>query len=90
MWIHHPDTQTVTSPGFCLDVAGNATANFSKLEIWDCIPNGGAQMFQLRSDGSVYNPQSGRCLDVNQGTHDVATLQLYDCIGGDAQRFTLN
>lgn len=89
-WIYHADTQTVTSLGFCLDVAGNATANLSKLEIWDCLPGGGAQKFVFRADGTVFNPQSGRCLDVNQGTHDVATLQLYDCIGGDAQHFTLN
>ena len=89
-WVYHPNTQTVTSLGLCLDVAGNGTTNFSKLEIWDCIPNGEAQKFVFRPDGTVFNPQSARCLDINQGTHDAVTLQLYDCIGGDAQHFTLN
>ncbi len=88
-WVYHRDTQTVTSLGLCLDIDRNATANFSKLQVYTCN-NAGGQKWLFRADESVFNPQSGRCLDIPQGQHDRQTLQIYDCIGGDAQRFTLN
>jgi hypothetical protein len=35
-----------------------------------------------RSDGSLYNPQSGRCLDDPAGNTASGTqLQIYDCNG---------
>jgi hypothetical protein len=46
----------------CLELVGNGTANFAKVEPWGCNGVGG-QQWVARSDGSLYNPQSGRCLD---------------------------
>ncbi len=49
----------------CLPSAG--TANGTPVQLWDC--NGtGAQTWQPRSDGSLFNPQSGRCLDDPNGS----------------------
>jgi hypothetical protein len=44
----------------CLDIVGNGTANGTQVQIYDC--NGGAnQVRALQLDGSIKNPQSGRC-----------------------------
>jgi hypothetical protein len=53
---------TVRSFGKCLDIQGNGTANVTKVQLWDCDGAGG-QQWVARADGSLYNPQSGRCLD---------------------------
>ena len=93
-WSYNPSTQKLTSQGLCLDIDGNATANGSKLEVYTCNSAGG-QIWQFRPDGGgyqyeLYNPQSGRCLDIPSAKTDKETLQIYDCIGGNAQHYTLN
>ena len=48
-------------------------------------------LFQHDKNGSVqlYNPTSGRCLDTpNSSTADGVALQIYNCNGSIAQRFT--
>ncbi len=53
---------TLRIAGKCLDIIGSGTANGPKVQIYDC--NGGAnQKWALQVDGSILNPQSGRCLD---------------------------
>jgi hypothetical protein len=43
-----------------------------------------------RSDGSICNPQSGRCLDDPNGvTTDYTQLQIYDCNGLLPQQWTM-
>ncbi|MCX5215312.1 ricin-type beta-trefoil lectin domain protein [Kitasatospora sp. NBC_00240] len=43
-----------------------------------------------RTDGTLLNPRSGRCLDDNGGKQQPGdTLQIWDCDGTTAQRFTL-
>lgn len=70
-------------------MAVNGTANGTPTQLWDC--NGtGAQTWVTRSDGTLFNPQSGRCLDDSgnkQQPGDI--LQIWDCNGTTAQRFTL-
>ena len=70
----------------CLDAAG--TGNGSAVQIYAC--NGQAnQQWNVNSNGTISNVQSGRCLDV-WGTGNGQQVQLYDCHGQANQRFTLS
>ena len=63
-------------------MAGGSTANNALVQLWTC--NGtGAQTWQVNSNGTITNPQSGRCLDAaGEGTTDGTAIQIYDCYGG--------
>ncbi|BBA96854.1 putative alpha-L-arabinofuranosidase B domain protein [Actinacidiphila reveromycinica] len=88
-WTHHTNG-SLSTIGRCLDINGNGTAAGTKVELWDCNGVGG-QVWQQRSDGSLYNPQSGRCLDSPSGaTANGTRLQIWDCNGTAAQKFTLH
>ena len=47
---------------------GDGTANGTQVELWDCNGGGGQQWVQ-QADGSLRNPQSGRCLDSPERHH---------------------
>ena len=48
--------------GKCMDINGGGTADGTTVDLYD--GNGtAAQVFIPQSNGSLYNPQSGRCLD---------------------------
>ena len=69
---------------------GNGTANGTLLELWDCNGVGGQKWVQ-QADGSLKNPQSGRCIDSPSGaTANGTRLQIYDCNGSAAQKFSVN
>ncbi|NDZ79350.1 alpha-L-arabinofuranosidase [Streptomyces sp. SID10853] len=88
-WTHHSNG-SLSTIGRCLDIEGNGTANGTLVELWDCNGVGG-QVWQQRSDGSLFNPQSGRCLDSPDGaTANGTHLRIWDCNGAAAQKFTLN
>ncbi|WP_435178825.1 arabinofuranosidase catalytic domain-containing protein [Actinacidiphila sp. bgisy145] len=88
-WVHNPDNSLETL-GRCLDIAGNGTADGTKVQLWDCNGVGG-QVWVQQSDGSLLNPQSGRCLDSPSGaTANGTRLQIWDCNGANAQKFHLN
>ncbi|WP_406141861.1 arabinofuranosidase catalytic domain-containing protein [Streptomyces sp. NBC_01089] len=88
-WTHHSNG-SLSTIGRCLDIDGNGTANGTQVELWDCNGVGG-QVWQQRSDGSLFNPQSGRCLDSPDGaTANGTHLRIWDCNGAAAQKFTLN
>jgi hypothetical protein len=63
------------------------TANNTKVELWTC--NGsGAQQWYAPGDGTLRNPQSGRCLDAaGGGTADGTRLIIWDCQGGPNQQW---
>ncbi|MFC0844232.1 RICIN domain-containing protein [Streptomyces noboritoensis] len=49
-----------------------------------------AQAWQPTANGSLLNPQSGLCLDdPGSSTTDGTQLQIYDCNGTNAQKWTL-
>lgn len=78
---------TLQAYGRCLDVAGNGTASGTPVQLFSC--NGGAnQQWVLASDGTIVNPQSGKCLDVPAGEVG-SQLQLFDCHGASNQQFTV-
>jgi len=69
--------------GKCLDVAGGATANGTKIQLYTC--NGtAAQTWSVTSNGPV--KALGKCLDVTGGaTVNGTKAQLYDCNSSGAQ-----
>ncbi|MCL6667832.1 arabinofuranosidase catalytic domain-containing protein, partial [Streptomyces panaciradicis] len=64
-WTHNPDG-SLSTLGRCLDIENNGTTGGAKLELWDCNGVGGQKWVQ-QADGSLRNPQSGRCLDSPSG-----------------------
>ncbi|MFE9563051.1 ricin-type beta-trefoil lectin domain protein, partial [Streptomyces sp. NPDC006487] len=77
--------------GKCVNAANAGTGNTTPLVLWTC---GGtptpAQIFVPRADGSLYNPVSGRCVDLgNFDTTPGHQLWLFDCNRSDAQRWTI-
>ncbi|MFF7994612.1 glycoside hydrolase family 3 C-terminal domain-containing protein [Kitasatospora xanthocidica] len=79
---------TVQALSKCLDVNGAGTANGTKVQLYTCN-NTGAQNWQPRADGSLVNPNSGKCLD-DTGFGPAGTqLELWDCWGGSNQRWNL-
>ena len=77
------------APAYAGSVSAAVAANFTKVELWDCNGVGG-QQWVPRADGSLFNPQSGRCLDDPQGvTSNQTQLQIYDCNGQWTQVWNL-
>ncbi|MCW6008229.1 RICIN domain-containing protein [Micromonospora sp. CPCC 205371] len=79
--------QTLQVLGKCLDVPANSGAG-TRVRIWDC--NGGAhQQWNLNSNGTISNAQSGLCLDVNgAGTANGTAVVVWSCHTGANQRWT--
>jgi len=77
-WTVEPDG-TVRVFGKCLDVYHSGTANGTAVDLLSC--NGtGAQQWQPRADGTLLNPQSGRCLtDPGDNAQNGTKLVLFDC-----------
>ncbi len=59
------------------------------MQLWDC--NGsGCEQWRHQADGSLLNPQPGRCLDIPSGaTANGTHLQIYDCNGLGTQKWNL-
>ncbi|MEU8235610.1 ricin-type beta-trefoil lectin domain protein [Actinoplanes sp. NPDC048967] len=72
--------------GKCLDVAPNAAAG-TRVQIWDC--NGGAnQQWNVNSNGTVSNAQTGLCLDVTgAGTANGTAVVVWGCHTAANQRW---
>jgi hypothetical protein len=81
-----------TNSGDCLDVATSDTTgwtapNNTPIQLRPCAgtPN---QQWVLRSNNSLYNPSSGRCLDdPGSSTTPGAKLQVYTCNNSTAQQW---
>jgi chitinase len=70
----------------CVDVAGAATANGTKVDLYTC--NGTSAQLWTHS-GNTFQAL-GKCLDVTAaGTANGTTIQLYDCNGTAAQAWTV-
>jgi len=77
--------------GKCMEIAGGNTADFTRVQIWDCNGTSGQQWASaaVGVPGPVKNV-SGKCLDAAYGSSADGTLvQLYTCTGGAAQQWTL-
>ena len=77
----------LTTMGMCLDIAGGATTNGTKLQLHNCT-GAAAQVWVANAGGTLSNPQSGRCVDSPSGsTANGTRLQIWDCNGASAQNF---
>lgn len=79
----NPNGTITTSPNssttLCLDNQGSVAADNNPVQWWAC--NGtGAQQWEFRDDGSIYNPGSNRCLN-NAGNNPAndAPLGIWSC-----------
>ncbi|RKE22164.1 ricin-type beta-trefoil lectin protein [Streptomyces sp. TLI_171] len=74
--------------GRCIGTVGGRSNDGTQLELQDCA-SVASQMWEFRSDGSVH--ALGRCMDVAWASvSSGAAIQLVNCNGGSAQRFTLD
>ena len=72
--------------GKCLDVAGNAQQDGTKVQLYTC--NGGASQ-QWREEGTALVSAGGFCLDVtNDDSDDRTPLQIWDCSGAPNQQWS--
>src|SRR5690606_22375254 len=86
--IHHADgTISLAHNHDCVDVASSSTETGATIWMYPC--NGtGAQAWIQQPDGSLKNPQSGKCAGLLSGTADGSSLQLAPCDGSSGQRLS--
>jgi hypothetical protein len=74
--------------GKCLDVDAAGTANGTTVDLYTC--NGtGAQTWIPQSNGSLVNPNSGKCLDDTGFGGSGTQAQIWACTGGANQKWIL-
>jgi hypothetical protein len=89
-WTSGPQGQAMAF-GMCMDVAWGSTDNGAKVQLAWCYPNDPAQHWVINPEGDLFNPQSGRCLDVSGWqSGNGAPLQIWDCTGGANQNWHLS
>ncbi|MFG2907350.1 ricin-type beta-trefoil lectin domain protein [Kitasatospora sp. NPDC048286] len=81
---------TLRTGGRCVGIKDNATNLGAQVVISDCVGATG-QVWTLRADGSVYNPNADRCLELpNWADANGTALGVWECISGHAnQRWTV-
>lgn len=76
------DTISLMLNGKCFQAVGT-----SGVQLATCNKSSAAQQWAWRSDQSLYNPASGKCLDnVTSNGHD---MQIYTCNQTGAQRYVM-
>jgi hypothetical protein len=80
-----PPSRIVNSGGKCADVAGGATADGTKVQLFTC--NGSTAQTWVRNGNTLR--ALNKCLDVSgSGTADNTRVQLWTCNGTGAQNWT--
>jgi hypothetical protein len=78
MWTVAPDG-TLQAFGKCLDIIDDGTIASTKVQLWPCN-GGGQQQWVPQANGSLFNPQSGLCLDVPYADASSGNqLQIWYC-----------
>lgn len=85
-WSYDPIKKTLTSGGYCLDVANGGKDNKTVVRSWDCNNSPAQQWSWQKYAGpgkgayQLQNVNSGKCLDI-QGAADAngQATQLWDC-----------
>ncbi|MFD3452862.1 ricin-type beta-trefoil lectin domain protein [Streptomyces sp. NPDC058691] len=79
---------TLQALGVCATATG--TTSGSAVQIKACAAGNAAQQWKQRDDGSLYNPNSGMCVDIpTSDTTDGKDLQIYTCNTTGAQTWTV-
>jgi hypothetical protein len=95
LWSHPLVARGVSVQGYdsnrCIDVTNSQNgvgADGTPLQLWDCARSAN-QVWSFSSDGTVRS--HGLCMDLAwASTNENTTVQLANCNGGWAQKFTLN
>jgi hypothetical protein len=88
-WTVVESGSTLQAFGKCMDIDAAGTADGTTIDLYTCNDTA-AQVFIGQSDGALYNPQSGKCLDdTNWSTTPGTQLQIWDCTGSPNQQWTL-
>jgi hypothetical protein len=69
-------------------VLHSGTANSTPVEIYTCN-GGGAQQWVAQADGTLMNPESGKCLDDPGSSLSSPQLIIYTCTGSANQKWNL-
>jgi len=81
-------TYVSQATGRCLDDPGNATANNTRLDVWDCSGASG-QNFSYGTGNTM--TVEGKCVDASgQKTTAGTAVILYTCNGGTNQEWSVN
>ncbi|HZM75762.1 MAG TPA: RICIN domain-containing protein [Candidatus Limnocylindrales bacterium] len=77
-----------TGSGRCVDITGQATADGTRLQLFDCHSNWNQRW--RYTNNTLVNPQSGKCVNANGGGAANGTaVNLLTCNGSGAQRWTV-
>jgi len=88
LWTVEADN-TIQIAGKCLDNNGDVAKDLNPVDLWTCNSHDSEQWIP-RSDGSLFNPETGMCLDDNNSTTANGTqLEIYTCNGAANQRWIL-
>ncbi len=87
-----PDTQprrTIVGQqsGRCVDINGQATANGTQAQLWDC--HGGVNQLWTYTSGSQLTVYGSKCLDARGAGAGTAAV-IWDCNGQPSQQWNLN
>ncbi len=86
--ITSPTLGNPTGTDWCMDVSGSGTADGTIVQYWGCNQSS-AQFWQLGSNGTVVNINSGKCLSTTGGSSGNGTgLVIRTCDGGADQKWT--
>ncbi|HTI21766.1 MAG TPA: ricin-type beta-trefoil lectin domain protein [Kutzneria sp.] len=87
-WIA-PGDGTLHAAGKCLTVNNAATTAGTGVVLWNCSAGDPGQQWVQRPDGSVLNPNSGRCLTGASDTNGGA-FTIQDCAGAALQQWRMS
>jgi hypothetical protein len=83
------ETHAIQAFGKCLDVVNGSVVDGAMVDLYTCTGTG-AQVWVPQSDGTLLNPQSGRCLTDPSGSGVTSTgLVIATCVAGPNQKWTL-
>jgi Ricin-type beta-trefoil lectin domain len=71
-----------------MDIDAGGTANGTTVDLYTCNDTG-AQVFEPQSNGELYNPQSGKCLDDTGYGGSGTQLQIWSCADTSNQQWSL-
>jgi hypothetical protein len=81
--------RTLRALGKCMGVHHGGTANGTTVDLYHCNKTGG-QVWRLLNDGSLFNPQSGKCLDdTGKRAAPGTQLQIWSCTDAANQHWAL-
>ncbi len=80
---------TIQSQGWCMDVQSSGTADNTPISLYGCN-NSVAQQWRWQLNGTLLNPNSGKCLEIKNGLTTAGnTMWLRTCDGNASQVWTV-